>query len=286
MKLNRNSSWSRPGHQGGVNLVELMIGMVVGLIALVGLMSLYIAVLAGHSDLVRQARLNQDVRVALDFITNDIRRAGYWRDAVSIPAGAIRPRNCFMSRTAGCSTDPALPTLGDIHLLEGGSCLLLSYDATYTGASDQLVFGYRRAVLQDVGVIEMLVDPTGAARNTNPGGCGADDTPADTRWVALTDPNETNVTNLQFSTVGSRCVNVSTGVAAWTVSTEASVTPACIEYQAQPGAVASGQSLVESRTIRVRVQAVHRTDPVIQLGAGNGIERAVRVQNNRMIDVL
>ena len=67
--------------QAGLSIVELMVGMVVGLIV-VGAALLMIASMTGESkSVILQARLSQDMRAAMDLIVRDIRRAGYWYNA-------------------------------------------------------------------------------------------------------------------------------------------------------------------------------------------------------------
>jgi type IV pilus assembly protein PilW len=290
------------GHrrQRGVTLVELMIGMVVGIIAMLGILSVYIAVVAGNSDVVQAARLNQEIRVALDFIANDVHRAGYRSDPRDHSTDERLPVNCFMNRNTGVAGCPGVapvlgvapgtgvagvPSVGDLFILDDdGTCLLLSYQATWPGASQQVVFGYRLAN----GTLQMLQDPTGSLLTTNPGNCNANGM----IWADLTSRNETFIESLRFSTRGSWCVNSSTGVR-WQVTTD-SATPACDPATAGYAA-ASGHSLLETRVIRIGISAVHALDNQIRFGRLDEDEDEagapthvldVKVRNNRLIDVI
>ncbi len=68
-------------HQQGLSLVELMVGMAIGLI----LMAVAIVMLTHHlretRSLLLEASLMQDLRAAADVIARDLRRAGHWHDA-------------------------------------------------------------------------------------------------------------------------------------------------------------------------------------------------------------
>jgi type IV pilus assembly protein PilW len=289
--LNQAHGGSGHPRQRGVTLVELMIGMVVGIIAMLGILSVYIAVVAGNSDAVQAARLNQEIRVALDFIANDLHRAGYRSDPRDHSTDERLPVNCFMNRNTGVAGCPGVApgtgvagvaSVGDLFILDNGTCLLLSYQATWPGAPQQVVFGYRLAN----GTLQMLQDPTGLLRTTNPGNCNAGSMNG-AIWTDLTSPNETLVEALRFSTRGSWCVNSSTG-ARWQVTTD-SATPAC--DPATPSyAAASGDNLLETRVIRIGISAVHALDNEIRFGRLNDAGAPtqvldVKVRNNRLIDV-
>jgi hypothetical protein len=191
-----------------------------------------------------------------------------------------------MNRIAGiaaCTGGGAVPTVGDLFILDDGSCILLSYQATWAGMTQQVVFGYRLAN----GTLQMLQDPTGLLRTTNPGSCNANNLNGAT-WIDLTSQNETLVEVLRFSTLGSRCVNNRTGVQ-WVVTAPQAVAPACDPTTANYAA-AAGDTLVESRIIRIGVSATHLMDDQIRFGrldqAGAPIHRVdVKVRNNRIIDV-
>jgi len=80
--LTRRQHPSRLHRQRGFSLVELMIGTAIGLFVVAGTVSLY-ATNAGNSRrLLLEARLNQDLRAAMDLVSRDLRRAGYWGNAI------------------------------------------------------------------------------------------------------------------------------------------------------------------------------------------------------------
>ncbi|MGQ3050397.1 MAG: PilW family protein [Roseateles sp.] len=72
------------GHrQAGLSLVELMIGMTIGLVVVAGATSLFIGNLGSSRRLLIEARVNQDLRAAADVIARDLRRAGYWENSIA-----------------------------------------------------------------------------------------------------------------------------------------------------------------------------------------------------------
>ena len=64
--------------QSGLTLIGLTIGMAVGILVLTGALSVYLMIVKGARDNIQQARLNQELRAALEIMQQDIRRAGYW----------------------------------------------------------------------------------------------------------------------------------------------------------------------------------------------------------------
>jgi type IV pilus assembly protein PilW len=66
----------------GLSIMELMIGVTVGMIVVSGALMLFVRNLNGSRLLLNETRLNQDLRAAVDLVTRDLRRAGYWGNAI------------------------------------------------------------------------------------------------------------------------------------------------------------------------------------------------------------
>jgi prepilin peptidase dependent protein B len=79
--LKRSPLFVRPSR--GLSLVELMVGMVVGLFIVGGAAYFTVNFNADNRRLLLEARLTQDMRAAMDIVTRDLRRAGYWQNAAS-----------------------------------------------------------------------------------------------------------------------------------------------------------------------------------------------------------
>ena len=95
--------------QRGLTMVELLIGMAVGLFIVAAATSLMTGNLRENRNLLIESRLIQDLRTAADVITRDLRRAGYWAAAtagVRIEGGAAVLANPYVDVTpVGASAD-------------------------------------------------------------------------------------------------------------------------------------------------------------------------------------
>ena len=95
--------------QNGFTLIELMIGMLVGLIVLSAVGYSFLSTLRSSKDIVNSARLNRDTSVLTDVVVGELRRTGYYPVSSSL-AG-------FDSGFG--TTEP--------DLLISGSCVLYAY---------------------------------------------------------------------------------------------------------------------------------------------------------------
>lgn len=123
--------------QSGFTLVEMMIALLLGLIVVGGGITIYGLVIRGGSDTVKSLRLNHDLDSVMSLMINDIRRAGYWGDALG---GAD-----------DLTDNPFTTGSADIQILNGGSCILYTYDANGDAIVDSNeYYGFRLsgAVLQ------------------------------------------------------------------------------------------------------------------------------------------
>lgn len=67
----------KPRHQRGLGLVELMVGITVGLIVAAGASMVAVNQINEHRRLMLETQIQQDLRVAADLLQQDLRRAGY-----------------------------------------------------------------------------------------------------------------------------------------------------------------------------------------------------------------
>lgn len=245
--------------QQGLNLVELMIGLVIGMIVLAAMTTVYLNASRGSRDTLNANRLNQDLRAVMDIMVADIRRAGYWGTAAS---GSTNP---FTVR-GGTATD--------IYVTNG--CILYSYDATYNATStagtvDANVdyFGFRL----NGGAVWMATSfsNTNQACTNNLG------------WQSLTDTNVINVSALTFTTgrpavgeQGSQCLNANTG-ATWTEDV-GGIIPACEDAIANGMVTSTGDRLAETRQITISITARHVADTTL----ARTLTESVLVRNNRL----
>lgn len=60
-----------------------MVGVAIGLFIVGGAIKLFVDMFGNNRRLLIEARVNQDLRAAADVIARDLRRAGYWRNALN-----------------------------------------------------------------------------------------------------------------------------------------------------------------------------------------------------------
>lgn len=94
--------------QTGVTLVELLIGMLVGLVVVAGGISVFTTSLRGQSDNIKLSRLNQDLRSMIDIMARDIRRAGFVTDAPIANLASLKNNPFFDDTTTGATTELAV----------------------------------------------------------------------------------------------------------------------------------------------------------------------------------
>lgn len=250
--------------QRGVSLLELMIGIAVGLLVVASSLVIYLNGARGGTDSLRANRFNQDVREIMNIMVNDIRRAGYWADA------------------AAGTANPYMLDANNIRIV--GSCILFSYDAVFDNAAVGVTngadfFGYRL----NGGTLQMLDNTVAAHNSTAATFCGNGGT-----WVNLTDPGEITVTGLTFSTAGSRCLtynpatydsaNAATYPAPWTLpagSTVSACDPTATGYPSP--APAATNVFIETREIQITLTAQHASEATYT----RTINESVSVRNNR-----
>lgn len=176
--------------QKGFTLIELMLGIIIGLFIIGAVGAVYISTIRGSADTVRHARLNHDLETAMTLMVNDIRRSGYWGGAIS---GAVSELNPFMLAATKVNRPSA-------------SCILYSYDGDGDAAVDtDEYYGFKL----DNGTIRMRL-----------GGVGANTTDCTSGiWGTgeIIDGDEINITALVI-TLTSTCINVTQSTTACTGS--------------------------------------------------------------------
>jgi prepilin peptidase dependent protein B len=72
---------SLPRRQRGLSMVELMVGVAIGLFVVAGATLVVSNQLGDNRRLMLETQIQQDLRAAADLIARDIRRSGYWGSA-------------------------------------------------------------------------------------------------------------------------------------------------------------------------------------------------------------
>ena len=76
------SPWPARSASRGLSLIELMVGLVVSLIMVGAALSVMVRIQTTAWRLMIETRLNQDLRAAADLMARDLRRSGYWGNAI------------------------------------------------------------------------------------------------------------------------------------------------------------------------------------------------------------
>jgi prepilin-type N-terminal cleavage/methylation domain-containing protein len=126
------------GGQRGLSLVELMVGMTIGLFIVAGAALLTGTQLGENRKLILETQVHQDLRAAADIITRELRRAGYdlaaenqiWSAGIASGAATTPPKPAKASVRVGLNIDTA-----------GGEKVAFKYDRPLPETTAD--FGYR-----------------------------------------------------------------------------------------------------------------------------------------------
>jgi len=173
--------------QHGFTLIELMIGMLLGLIVTGIAISMYVSTLGITRQTNSTVRLSHELRSALGLFAKDVRRAGYWNGSpvASNPHASVVEEDLPIM-VFSVSAPTTSSTSGD--------CIMLSYDLNRDGASStREIFGYRLSVTSDIGTIQSLYIASSSSSS------GVNCTESGT-WNDVTDANFVDVDTLLFAT--------------------------------------------------------------------------------------
>ena len=186
-------------------MAELLVGLSVGLIVIGGATTMYASSVRGGNDILKAARLNQEVRALLHVMSNDIRRAGFWGTA----AANLADQNPF--NLPGATTLVVRDDMNGnaIQAATGqGSCVTYAYDATYLPANvagtleNTDLFGFRLngtvVQMRQVGTVDGAACVGGTCTSCTNG-----------TWLDVTDPDLIEITDLTFDLSNSQCLNAS-----------------------------------------------------------------------------
>lgn len=79
----------RPAVQRGISLVEMMVGIAIGLIIVAAASLMVAGQLADNRRLLLETQIQQDLRATAELVTRELRRAGYWKDVHRSTAAAV-----------------------------------------------------------------------------------------------------------------------------------------------------------------------------------------------------
>jgi type IV pilus assembly protein PilW len=82
---------THPRSARGWSLIELMLALVLGLLLLTALLQLAAGQVDEQRRLLLESRLTQDLRTAIELVSRDVRRSGYWGDVAVGVWDSARP---------------------------------------------------------------------------------------------------------------------------------------------------------------------------------------------------
>jgi type IV pilus assembly protein PilW len=210
----------------GLSLVELLVGMAIGLFILAGSSALFVANVAGSRRLALETRINQDLRATMDVVTRDLRRGAYWGNALAGTQASATQANPYAAVALTPASNP--------------SQILYSYtrDTTENSSLDSNeVFGFRLAG----GAIQMCMGGSSATNCNN--------------WQTM---SNTDILRISAFSIAPTETTVDLRAACATNCTDTVLAPSCPRIQIRSyNIVLTGSSTSDaalSRTLRSQVR--------------------------------
>ena len=171
-----NCEW-RHRRDRGLSIIELMVGIAVGLLVVVGASKLFADYVVGNKRLMLETRVNQDLRAAADIVARDVRRAGYWDNAST---------GVWSTGSATTVANPHASGLGQV------SSTAASVSYSYARDTDDVLdsneyAGFRLQPVAGVGTLQMQ--------------------DGQNNWQAVTDPGTVRITAFAVTPVSPALVN-------------------------------------------------------------------------------
>ena len=217
--------------QKGFTIIELLVGMAVGLLVMLAVTTVYITSLRTSATTLDSSRLNQEMSAIMNIMANDIRRAGYWGGgaanfliAADNPFTVVGVSALGIHSNGGSGTtydDVTYDADGFVSDASVGSCVTYTYDANSDtfldndnngadGDSDDEEFGFRWDGWPVAGwddyddtTRQGLLLMRTSNNDSDPNDC------IDGNWLAVNEVEDIVITGLEFDILGSACYNAS-----------------------------------------------------------------------------
>lgn len=102
----------------GFGLVEMMVSIVPGMIVSGAAVAFVLSTLSSNTAFVRTARLNQDLRSNMDFVSRELRRAGYDENALR-----------YIALSASNNVTSPFASMKIVREASDNSCIIYAYDS-------------------------------------------------------------------------------------------------------------------------------------------------------------
>jgi len=150
-----------------------LVAMSISLVVTASMVALMANSLGSTARIIKMTKLSDDMRVAMQMMTRDVRRSSY------------NANSMFCYANDDCATDGAIIAAGDITIDDSNECFTFLTDRDHDGDSTENdAGGFRRVSDGGIGVIEMW---TGDADPDCDAAAGA------TGWVQVTNPEDMDI---------------------------------------------------------------------------------------------
>jgi Tfp pilus assembly protein PilW len=161
--------------QFGAGLMEVMVAMSISLVVTASMVALMSNSLSSTTRIIKMTKLADDMRVAMQMMTRDVRRSSY------------NANSMFCYANDDCATDGAITAAGDITIADSNDCFTFLTDRDHDGDStEDDAGGFRRVTSGSggVGVIEMWTGDASPDCDAAAGSLG---------WVQITNPDNMDI---------------------------------------------------------------------------------------------
>jgi type II secretory pathway pseudopilin PulG len=159
--------------QSGMSLMEVLVSMSISLIVTASMVALMANSLANTARIIKMTKLSDDMRMALQMMSRDVRRSSYNANSML----------CYANDD--CSTDGAVTLPADIAINDDEDCFTFLMDRDHDGDStENSAGGFRRVTEGDVGLIEMW---------TGDSAPNCDAAAGSANWVQITNPADMDI---------------------------------------------------------------------------------------------
>ncbi|WP_394176738.1 prepilin-type N-terminal cleavage/methylation domain-containing protein [Thalassotalea litorea] len=246
----------------GFTIIELLIGMVIGMFVLSGATYIYVTIIASSASTLKSSKLNTQMMSMMSIMVNDIRRAGYWATFTETPSA--NPFSQIDDTAVEIINSMASDTQITLGSNASGQCITYSYDENENGSvdADSEYFGFRL----NAGNIEMRT----AGTVTDGDSC------VNGTWTILSDSDLYTITQLSFNSGDSACVNTREPDELDNDGANGEDDDDERDCYSQVPTAGSGDTTVETRDIEITMTAALVTDPEVTMS----ISQSVRIRND------
>lgn len=159
--------------QTGASLMEVMVAMSISLVVTASMVALMANSLGSTVRIIKMTKLTDDMRVAMQMMTRDVRRSSY------------NANSMFCYANEDCTADGAITAAADITINNSNDCFTFLMDRDHDGDStEDDAGGFRRVTTGGVGVIEMWTGNAAPNCASAAGSAG---------WVQITNPDNMDI---------------------------------------------------------------------------------------------